>query len=91
MSREQTADKAALSLDMYMRAKCDIFLKRLESQMFAQVTHMIKKVRSEIYSEVDKIADNFLRQCIHFGAIPRLRHWLCAHMRRQPTPRSWLT
>ena len=62
MSREQTADKAALSLDMYMRAKCDIFLKRLESQMFAQVTHMINKVRSEIYSEVDKIADNFLEE-----------------------------
>ena len=39
-----------------------IFLKGLESQMFAEVTHMINKVRSEIYSEVAKIADNFLEK-----------------------------
>ena len=45
-----------------MRAKCVIFLKGLESEMFAQVTQMINKVRSEIYSEVAKIGDNFLEE-----------------------------
>ena len=54
MSREQN--------DMYMRSKCDIFLKGLESKMLGQVTHMINTLRTEIYSEVAKIADNFLEE-----------------------------